>query len=119
MRSFFTAEIAEMTDKELDELTRKTIGATINVHRALGPGLLESAYESCLLFELNELGLNVEQQKPLPVRYRSVQLDCGYRLDLVVESEVIVEIKSVEQLAPSIRHSCCRTLSCPAAKSGS
>jgi GxxExxY protein len=89
-----------MKEQELDLITRKIIGAAISVHRVLGPGLLESAYETCLMFELTQLGLKVEQQKPLPVTYRSVQLDCGYRLDLVVESAVIVEVKSVEQLAP-------------------
>ena len=89
-----------MTQQELDRITRKIIGAAIQVHRALGPGLLESAYEACLLFELKQIGLRVEQQKPLPLTYRSVRLDCGYRLDLVVESAIIVEIKSVDQLAP-------------------
>jgi GxxExxY protein len=70
------------------------------VHRALGPGLLESAYEACLAFELAERGPEAEQQKPLPVVYREVRLDCGYRLDLLVERKVIVEIKSVDRLAP-------------------
>lgn len=70
------------------------------VHRRLGPGLLESAYEICLAFELRSMGLNIEMQKPLPVVYREIKLDCGYRLDLVVEDSVIVEIKAVEQLAP-------------------
>ena len=65
-----------------------------------GPGLLESAYESCLVFELKRLGLRVEEQKPLPVVYKSVKLDCGYRLDLVVEDEIIVEIKAIEKLLP-------------------
>lgn len=86
--------------KNLNEITDKIIGAAINVHRVLGPGLLESAYEACLAFELLQLGLKVEQQKPLPVIYKSVQLDCGYRLDLLVEESVIVELKSVDQLAP-------------------
>jgi GxxExxY protein len=70
----------------------------MEVHRALGPGLLESAYEACLVFELRERGLYVEQQKPLPITYKTVRLDCGYRLDLVVASCVIVEIKAVERL---------------------
>lgn len=88
-----------MNEKErLDAITRKIIGAAVSVHRALGPGLLESAYEACLTFELRELGLRVEQQKPLPVVYKGVKLDCGYRLDLVVEGCVIVEVKAVEQL---------------------
>ena len=70
------------------------------MHRALGPGLLESAYEACLVFELIERGLEVKQQKPLPVVYRDVKLDCAYRLDLLVEEKVIVEIKTVDRLAP-------------------
>ncbi|MGH9602244.1 MAG: GxxExxY protein [Terriglobales bacterium] len=87
-------------EEKLNQLTREIIGAAIQVHRALGPGLLESAYEACLVYELSQRGLRVEQQKPLPVVYRAVQLECGYRLDLLVESSVIVEIKSVEELAP-------------------
>ena len=90
-----------MTEKELlNRITESIIGAAIEVHRALGPGLLESAYEACLAFELVERGLKVEQQKPLPVVYRDVRLDCGYRLDLLVEEKVIVEIKAVDRLAP-------------------
>jgi GxxExxY protein len=76
------------------------IGAAIEVHRHLGPGLLESAYQSCLAFELKQLGLKVEEQKPLPVVYKQVKLDCGYRLDMVVEDEIIVEIKAIETLLP-------------------
>ena len=86
--------------EELNAITESIIGAAIQVHRGLGPGLLESAYEACLAFELAECGLEVEQQKPLPVVYREVRLDCGYRLDLLVERKVIVEIKSVDRLAP-------------------
>jgi len=90
-----------MLDKDsLDEISRRVIGAAIEVHRHLGPGLLESAYESCLVFELKHLGLRLEQQKPLPVIYKDVKLDCGYRLDLVVEDEIIIEIKAVEKLLP-------------------
>lgn len=84
----------------LNEITEKIIGAAIAVHKTLGPGLLESAYEACLAYELVQRGLKVEQQKPLPLRYREVQLDCGYRLDLLVEDVVIVEIKTVDALAP-------------------
>ncbi len=95
------AETAEMSEKEeLDGMTEQVIGAAIQVHRALGPGLLESAYEACLAFELMERGLKVEQQKPLPVVYRQIKLDTGYRLDLLVEGEVIVEVKAVDRLAP-------------------
>jgi len=90
-----------MEEKDrLDLITRRIIGAAIEVHRRLGPGLLESAYETGLAFELRQMGLKVEAQKPLPVIYRDVKLDCGYRLDLVVEDSVVVEIKAVDQLAP-------------------
>ena len=84
----------------LDQISRRIIGAAIEVHRHLGPGLLESAYQSCLAFELKQLGLKVEEQKSLPIVYKQVKLDCGYRLDFVVEDEIIVEIKAVEQLLP-------------------
>jgi GxxExxY protein len=83
---------------KLNRITEQIIGAAIEVHRAIGPGLLESAYEACLVFELRQRGFKVEQQKPLPVVYKNVRLDCGYRLDLVVEDCVIVEIKAVEKL---------------------
>lgn len=84
----------------MDSLSEKIIGAAIRVHRELGPGLLESAYEACLAYELRDSGLLVESQKPLPVVYRGVQLDCGYRLDLVVENQIILELKAVEKLLP-------------------
>ena len=86
--------------ERLNQITEQIIGAAISVHRALGPGLLESAYEACPLYELTQQGLKVEAQKPLPVVYREVKLDCGYRLDLLVEDAVIVELKSVDRLAP-------------------
>ncbi|OGV82533.1 MAG: GxxExxY protein, partial [Lentisphaerae bacterium RIFOXYA12_64_32] len=76
------------------------LGSAIAVHRALGPGLLESAYEACLAFELLERRLRVERQASLPVVYRGVRIDCGYRLDLVVEAMVVVEIKAVERILP-------------------
>jgi GxxExxY protein len=85
---------------QLDLITRRIIGAAIEVHKRLGPELLESAYETCLAFELRQLGFKVEQQLPLPVVYKDVKLDCGYRLDLVVEGSVILEIKAVQELAP-------------------
>ncbi len=95
------AETAEMAEKDrLDQITDNVIGAAIEVHRTLGPGLLESAYEACLAFELAEHGLKTEQQKPLPVVYREVKLDCGYRLDILVEKSVIVEVKVVDRLSP-------------------
>jgi GxxExxY protein len=84
----------------LDQITRRIIGAAIEVHRALGPGLLESAYEACLAFELVHAGFNVERQKPLPVVYKEVKLDCGYRLDLLVDDTVVVEIKAVDEIVP-------------------
>jgi GxxExxY protein len=85
--------------RRLLQITERIIGAAMKVHSALGPGLLESAYEACLAFELTEEGLKVEQQKPLPLAYRGVRLDCGYRLDLVVGGAVIVEVKAVEALS--------------------
>lgn len=98
--NFTTTEPAECTERNSDDLTGAIIGAAIEVHRSLGPGLLESAYEACLLYELQLRGLIVEQQKPLPIFYKDVMLDCGYRLDLVVEGKVIVEIKSVAAIEP-------------------
>lgn len=88
-----------MDGDELNRITERIIGAAIEVHRALGPGLLESAYEACLAYELATQGLGVEQQKPLPVVYRDVTLNCGYRIDLLVDGVVIVEIKAVDRLA--------------------
>ena len=82
------------------QLTYAIVGAAIEVHRHLGPGLLESAYEECLCRELVLRGLRVERQKPLPLSYKGVKLDCGYRMDLVVEDRVLVEVKAVEALAP-------------------
>jgi len=90
-----------LEEKErLDLITRRIIGAAIEVHKAVGPGLLESAYQACLAFELRERNLKVDEQVPLPLLYKEVKLDCGYRIDLIVEDAVIVEIKAVEHLAP-------------------
>jgi GxxExxY protein len=86
--------------QSFNELTERVIGACIEIHRALGPGLLESAYEECLCHELSLAEIKFERQKPLPVHYKNVKLDCGYRLDLVVEEKVIVELKTVETLMP-------------------
>jgi GxxExxY protein len=80
--------------------TDAIIRSAIDVHRSLGPGLLESAYEECLAFELGSHGIEFVRQSPLPVVYRGVRLDCGYRLDFVVQDKVIVEVKSVEKTAP-------------------
>ena len=85
---------------ELNELTKQIIGAAIEVHRHLGPGLLESTYETCLAYELQQLGLSFERQKALPPVYKEIHLDQGYRIDLLVERKVVVEIKVVEQIAP-------------------
>ncbi len=85
---------------DLNELTREIIGSAIRVHRALGPGLLESAYEVCVGYELQKLGLRVEHQKPIPVVYEGVRLNCGFRADLLVEKQVIVETKAKEALHP-------------------
>jgi len=82
------------------EITDTVIGAAIEVHRALGPGLLESAYEECLCRELSLRGLSFQRQVPLPVSYKGVKLDCGYRIDLIVSESVIIEIKAVDQLEP-------------------
>jgi GxxExxY protein len=82
----------------LNRLSNVIIGAALRVHRELGPGMLESGYEACLLFELTELGLKVERQKPLPLIYRGNRLDCGYRVDLLVQDSLVVEIKAIERL---------------------
>jgi GxxExxY protein len=84
----------------INHVTEKIIGAAIRVHRTLGPGLLESAYEGCVAHELIELGLRVERQKPVPLFYRDVKLDCGFRADLLVEGRVAVELKCKEALHP-------------------
>ena len=82
------------------ELTEAIIGAAIEVHRALGPGLLESAYEECLCFELQQRGFAVERQRRLPVVYKAVHVDFGYALDVVVENRIVLELKSVPALLP-------------------
>jgi GxxExxY protein len=100
---------------EFEDLTERIIVAAIRVQREMGPGLLESTYEACLFRELTEGGIEVERQVALPVIYRGVQLDCGYRIDLLVEKKVIVELKAVERLDPVfgaqllsyLRHSGC------------
>ena len=85
---------------DINQLTGKVIGAAIEVHQALGPGLLESAYEECLSHEFVLKTMCFERQKPLPVEYKGVKLDCGYRLDLVVENQLIVELKACVSLLP-------------------
>ncbi len=86
------------TEMYCNETTGAIIGAAIEVHRELGPGLLESAYQACLARELSLRKISFEQQKPLPVSYKGVAIDCGYRLDFVVEENVVVELKAVEAL---------------------
>jgi len=83
-----------------NEITKRVIGYAIDVHRALGPGLLESAYEECLCYELSEGQMPFRRQVALPVLYKSVKLDCGYRMDLIVDDLVVVEIKAIECLSP-------------------
>jgi GxxExxY protein len=83
-----------------NEITHEIIGAAMEVHKRLGPGLLESAYEECLSFELRQLNLRVDRQIGVPVVYKEVKLECGYRIDLLVEGRVVVELKSIEGLAP-------------------
>ncbi|MBP9849210.1 MAG: GxxExxY protein [Flavobacterium sp.] len=82
-----------------NELSRIVFDCALKVHQSLGPGLLESAYEECLYYELRKTGLNVEKQKPLPLIYEEVKLDVGYRIDIIVENKLIIEIKSVEALS--------------------
>lgn len=88
-----------------DTLTEQVIGAAIEVHRELGPGLLESAYENCLRFELEQRGLEVDTQVSLPVQYKGTALDCAYRIDMVVDNQLIIELKTVEKYYRSTKHS--------------
>ncbi|GAB3996058.1 GxxExxY protein [Spirosoma daeguense] len=81
-----------------DSLATITIGKAIEVHRALGPGLLESAYQECLFYELQQAGLSVEREKPMPIVYKDVRLEHGYRLDLLVENKLVIELKTVDSL---------------------
>ncbi|PWH86951.1 GxxExxY protein [Brumimicrobium oceani] len=81
-----------------NEIATKIIGCAIEVHRALGPGLLESTYQKCLFYKLKKEGLKVAEEKPIPLVFEEVKLDCGYRIDLLVENKVVIELKSVEGL---------------------
>lgn len=83
---------------EINRITEKIIGCAIEVHRILGPGLLESAYEECLIFELKCAGLKAERQVAVPVVYKEIKMDCGYRIDILVENLVIIELKTVDSL---------------------
>ncbi len=89
-----------MVVQSVNQLTESIIGAAIEVHKHLGPGLLESAYEECLCHELNLRKIPFQRQAPLPVVYKGVKLDCSYRVDLLVKNEVVVELKAVESIAP-------------------
>lgn len=84
--------------KDINQITEKIIGAGIKVHAELGPGLLESAYQECLCYELGQLGLKVEKEKPLPLIYHDVRMECGYRVDLMVEDKVVVELKAIDSI---------------------
>ena len=103
---FFTTEYTDLHRfynhyiMELNELTYKIIGCAYNVHKALGPGLLESTYEKCLCFELEKLGIKYEKQKELPINYKGITIDNGYRIDILVEDKIVIELKSVEILQP-------------------
>ena len=85
---------------ERDPLTEKVIGLAIEVHRVLGPGLLESAYEGCFCYELKTNGVPHRRQVPLPVVYKSIKLDCGYRMDVVIDGRLVIELKTVDRLLP-------------------
>lgn len=89
-----------MNIMELNEITQKIIGCAIEVHKNLGPGLLESAYEECLSYELIKKGLDIKRQKPTPVVYKEIKLECGYRIDILVENVVVVELKVVDEFNP-------------------
>jgi len=88
------------TEAQRNALTDMVIGAAIEVHRALGPGLLESAYETCLYHELGQRQIHFQRQLELPVAYKNISLDCGYRIDVVVEKQLVLELKAVEKLLP-------------------
>jgi GxxExxY protein len=85
---------------EINQITEKIIGSAIEVHKKLGPGLLESAYEECLSYELKSAGLTIERQVAVPVVYKDIKLECGYRIDILVENAVVIELKAIEAFAP-------------------
>lgn len=91
-----TVKLCETKNMEINQITHEILDSAYKVHTALGPGLLESAYKACLVYELRKKGLKVEEEKPIPVIYEEVKLDCGYRLDLLVEDAVVVELKTVD-----------------------
>jgi GxxExxY protein len=85
---------------EFESLSKDVLGAAIEVHKHLGPGLLESAYEECLSYELMQKGYKIERQKPIPVVYKEIKLECGYRIDILVEDKIVLELKSVDCFNP-------------------
>lgn len=85
---------------DINQITEKIIGCAIEVHKRLGPGLLESAYEECLSYELKSAGFTIERQVPVPVVYKDIKLECGYRIDILVEKTVVLELKTIEAFAP-------------------
>ena len=93
-----TTKDTKSTKMEFDDLSNRVIGCAIEVHRQLGPGLLESAYEQCLAYELNRRKISFQLQHPQPVQYKDIRLDCGYRIDILVEDRLIVELKSVDEI---------------------
>jgi GxxExxY protein len=89
-----------MDKKQLNDLSNKIINCSLRVHRNLGPGLLESTYSQCLAYELNQAGLNFKIEHPIPVQYGKILIDCAYRADFIVEDEIILELKSVNEILP-------------------
>jgi GxxExxY protein len=89
-----------MFKMETNEITKKIIGCAIEVHKRLGPGLLESAYEECLAYELTRNGLTIKRQQPTPVVYKEIKLEYGYRIDILVENEIVIELKVVDEINP-------------------
>jgi GxxExxY protein len=89
-----------MAMMEMNELTEQVIGACIEVHRGIGPGLLESAYRQCLIHEFKLRGISCRHELPLPVQYKGVLLDCGYRVDLLIDERLVLELKAVDQIHP-------------------
>ena len=103
MNKFLTAETQRAQRKptmDTNELSKRIIGTAIEVHKVLGPGLLESAYEECLCHELYLQKLSFERQRPLPITYKNIKLDCGYKLDVFVEESIVLELKSCERIKP-------------------
>ena len=93
-------ELTSTTKMEFDELSQSVLGCALEVHRNTGPGLLESTYRQCLAHELSRAGISFQMELPVPIRYKGTLLDCGYRLDLLIQGDLIVEIKTVEALLP-------------------